>query len=80
MFRNMLVALAVVISTGIPFAKTLSAQEPPTVEQVNSDPKKYVGKTLVFDYMQLQGKAMTQPKAKVFRFVVKTPQGTTFGN
>lgn len=52
------------------------ADKPPTVEQVNDDPGKFVGRRLVFDDLHVLGEA--EPRTNFFRLTVKTPQGTTF--
>lgn len=48
----------------------------PTVEEVNKDPEKWVGKTLVFDRVELRGDAWVGKDR--MQLIVKTPGGTQF--
>jgi hypothetical protein len=53
-----------------------AADKPTTIEEVNENPEKYVGKTLTFKEVDLMGTVSTG-QAK-YRFTVRTPAGKVF--
>ncbi|SRR5579875_3488373 len=57
-------------------ASLVYADEQPTIEDVNANPKNYIGKTLTFEKVDLIGTVTTGQVR--YRFTIRTPAGNIY--